>query len=112
METGTKCRKCGEEISGGYYNTPDGIYCTECWEKETKEKKQELLRTALEKRSKAIKTRRIKEKEIETKDNKSVARVLRCIDFCKKIASMEKGRAPSVGYMQELITEAENALKM
>ena len=35
----------------------------------------------------------------------------KCIKFCEKIAKLEKGCAPSAGYMQELIEDAENALK-
>ncbi|MCX6232639.1 MAG: hypothetical protein NTZ33_13970 [Bacteroidetes bacterium] len=33
------------------------------------------------------------------------------IKFTKKIASHEKGSAPSAGYFEELITEAEKILK-
>lgn len=35
----------------------------------------------------------------------------KAIQFCQKIAKMEKGCAPSVGYMIELIEEAENVFK-
>jgi copper homeostasis protein CutC len=34
----------------------------------------------------------------------------RAINFCERIAKMEKGCAPSAGYMQELIEAAEIAL--
>jgi len=35
----------------------------------------------------------------------------RAISFCERVAKMEKGCAPSAGYMQELIEEAERVLK-
>lgn len=42
------------------------------------------------------------------KADRTVAKAIR---FCQKIAKMEKGCAPSVGYMMELIEEAENVFK-
>ncbi|MCI7071298.1 MAG: hypothetical protein MR982_10130 [Bacteroides pyogenes] len=47
----------------------------------------------------------IKEK---MKADRTVAKALR---FCQRIARMEKGCAPSVGYMQEIIEEAEKVFK-
>ena len=35
----------------------------------------------------------------------------KAIKFCQRIAKMEKGSAPSAGYMQELIESAENVFK-
>lgn len=35
----------------------------------------------------------------------------KAIKFCQRIAKMEKGCAPSAGYMQELIEAAENVFK-
>lgn len=37
--------------------------------------------------------------------------IVRAIKFCQKIAKIEKGCAPSAGYMQELIEEAEKVFK-
>lgn len=37
--------------------------------------------------------------------------IAKAIKFCQKIAKIEKGCAPSAGYMQELIEEAENVFK-
>lgn len=42
------------------------------------------------------------------KADRTVAKAIR---FCQKIAKIEKGCAPSAGYMQELIEEAENVFK-
>lgn len=121
MEKGIKCCKCGKEISKGHYFTPIGIYCTTCWEKENPEKKQEALNKALEARSRLTKSDCAKMKRLETDAlakrletgiNKGLERSIKCVELCRKIASMEKGCAPSAGHMQELITEAENALKM
>lgn len=28
-----RCKKCGKEIQGGFYNTPNGAYCCECLDK-------------------------------------------------------------------------------
>lgn len=33
MGTEIKCKDCGKVLNGGYYNTPKGPYCVECWEK-------------------------------------------------------------------------------
>lgn len=35
----------------------------------------------------------------------------KAIKFCNRIAKIEKGCAPSAGYMQELIEAAEDAIK-
>ncbi|TCO88130.1 hypothetical protein EV202_12713 [Bacteroides heparinolyticus] len=48
---------------------------------------------------------KIKEK---MKADRTVAKALR---FCQRIARMEKGCAPSAGYMQEIIEEAEKVFK-
>lgn len=37
--------------------------------------------------------------------------IAKAIKFCQKIAKIEKGCAPSAGYMQELIEEAEKVFK-
>lgn len=42
------------------------------------------------------------------KADRTIAKAIR---FCQKIAKIEKGCAPSAGYMQELIEEAENVFK-
>lgn len=26
-----KCCECGTKITGGFYNTPLGVYCCKCW---------------------------------------------------------------------------------
>lgn len=49
--------------------------------------------------------KKIKEK---MKADRTVAKALR---FCQRIAQMEKGCAPSAGYMQEIIEEAEKVFK-
>jgi hypothetical protein len=46
------------------------------------------------------------------KDKMKADRIIaKAIKFCQKIAKIEKGCAPSVGYMQELIEEAEKVFK-
>lgn len=30
-----KCKQCKTEITGGFYNTPRGIFCPECWEQKS-----------------------------------------------------------------------------
>lgn len=42
---------------------------------------------------------------------KADKRAARAIMFCERIANIQKGCAPSAGYMQELIEEAQNILK-
>lgn len=42
-----KCKKCRKEITGGFYNAPDGAYCCECWDKKPKADKDIALRIAL-----------------------------------------------------------------
>lgn len=37
--------------------------------------------------------------------------ITKVIKFCQRIAKIEKGCAPSAGYMQELIEEAEKVFK-
>lgn len=49
MNSPLKCKKCGKEIKGGFYNTPDGAYCCECWEKVPQQKKDKVLADALSK---------------------------------------------------------------
>lgn len=44
-----KCKKCGKEIQGGHYNTPNGAYCCECWEKTPQQSKDKVLADALKK---------------------------------------------------------------
>lgn len=41
-----KCKKCGKEVEAGY-NTPDGFYCSECWDKVSERKKKKLEREAM-----------------------------------------------------------------
>lgn len=36
-----KCEKCGKPVKGGYYNTPYGVFCVDCWENKTDEKVKE-----------------------------------------------------------------------
>lgn len=36
------CIQCGCKITEGHYNTPDGRYCTKCWSKVPKSRKQEM----------------------------------------------------------------------
>lgn len=112
MDKEIKCCKCGIVINGGHYNTPQGIYCNVCWEKETPKRRNLAIREAAGRIAKQIREREIISDSLREDLNKAFDRTTRCITFCKKIASMEKGCAPSAGYMQELITEAENALKM
>jgi len=42
-----KCKECNMTIKGGCYNTPYGIYCCECWEKQPLKKKEGALQKAL-----------------------------------------------------------------
>lgn len=42
-----KCCKCGSEIKGGYYNSPDGPHCCDCWEKKSKKYKDAALNDTL-----------------------------------------------------------------
>jgi tRNA(Ile2) C34 agmatinyltransferase TiaS len=41
-----KCKKCGKEVEAGY-NTPDGFFCSECWDKVSERKKKKLEREAM-----------------------------------------------------------------
>lgn len=42
-----KCCKCGSEIKGGYYNSPIGPHCCNCWEKVDKRFKNMALTETL-----------------------------------------------------------------
>lgn len=42
-----KCCKCDKEIIGGFYNTPDGAYCCECWEQTPQRVKNKTLNETL-----------------------------------------------------------------
>lgn len=42
-----KCKKCSKPIQGGFYNTPNGVYCCECWDKVPQRKKDKALADAL-----------------------------------------------------------------
>lgn len=42
-----KCKQCGTEIIGGYYNTPRGAFCAECWEKVPNREKKKAVNKAL-----------------------------------------------------------------
>lgn len=43
-----KCCKCGSEINGGYYNSPMGPHCCDCWKKvDEKQKKAALSETLM-----------------------------------------------------------------
>lgn len=41
------CSKCGNQIDGGYYNTPDGPFCCACWAKVPSKKKGKALADTL-----------------------------------------------------------------
>lgn len=49
MNNPLRCKKCGEEIKGGFYNTPNGAYCCECWDKVPQQKKDKALAESLRK---------------------------------------------------------------
>lgn len=51
MSNTLKCKKCGAEIKGGFYNTPKGVYCCECWDNVPQRKKDKALADALRKLS-------------------------------------------------------------
>lgn len=42
-----KCKQCGVELNGGFYNTPNGTFCRDCWEKKPKAVKDKALADAL-----------------------------------------------------------------
>lgn len=42
-----KCKQCGTEIKGGFYNTPNGAFCSDCWKKKPKEVKDKALSDTL-----------------------------------------------------------------
>ena len=86
--------------------------CTACWEKETLRNHKSAIKEAAGSIAKEIREYEVASDYLNEEVNKAFDRIARCIAFCKKIASMEKGCAPSAEYMQELITEAGNALKM
>lgn len=44
-----RCKKCGKEIRGGFYNTPNGAYCCDCWSKTPQRIKDKALNEALKK---------------------------------------------------------------
>ena len=41
------CKKCGTVITGGYYNTPRGAHCCDCWEKVPDRDKKKMLAETL-----------------------------------------------------------------
>lgn len=43
------CRQCKKEIKGGFYNTPNGVYCPDCWEKKPQEVRDKALADTLKK---------------------------------------------------------------
>ncbi|WP_419545278.1 hypothetical protein [Odoribacter laneus] len=42
------CVKCGKELNNGFYNSPNGIFCPECWENKPKEEREQLYNDAIE----------------------------------------------------------------
>ena len=38
-----RCKQCKKELKGGFYNTPNGIYCPDCWEKKPQEVKDKAF---------------------------------------------------------------------
>lgn len=49
--TTLKCVVCGNEIKGGFYNSPRGAHCCQCWKKVPQTQKDQDLIDALEKRA-------------------------------------------------------------
>ena len=47
--TALKCVVCGTEIKGGFYNSPRGAHCCQCWKKVPSKTKAEDLEKALKK---------------------------------------------------------------
>lgn len=46
--TKLQCEICGKPINGGCYNTPNGLFCVDCWEnKVTKQLKKDCERKVL-----------------------------------------------------------------
>lgn len=43
-----KCKQCGIEIKRRFFtNTPNGVFCPDCWEKKPKEVKDKALSDVL-----------------------------------------------------------------
>ena len=42
-----KCKQCGVDINGGFYNTPYGAYCATCWEATPKKQRNKASESAL-----------------------------------------------------------------
>lgn len=42
-----KCKKCNKEINDGFYNTPRGVFCTNCYENMPQEQKDKDLHDSL-----------------------------------------------------------------
>lgn len=41
------CKQCNQELKGGFYNTPDGAFCSKCWKEKPKKEKDEALSDTL-----------------------------------------------------------------
>ncbi len=41
------CKQCNCELKGGFYNTPNGAFCSACWSKKSKEVKDKALADTL-----------------------------------------------------------------
>lgn len=41
------CKQCKCELKGGFYNTPNGTFCSDCWSKKSKKVKDKALADAL-----------------------------------------------------------------
>lgn len=42
-----KCCKCHQEIKGGFYNTPRGVFCCNCWGKKPQKEKDNAFADTL-----------------------------------------------------------------
>lgn len=41
------CKQCKCELKGGFYNTPNGAFCSACWSKKSKKVKDKALADTL-----------------------------------------------------------------
>lgn len=51
-----KCKQCGVVLTGGFYNTPIGVFCSACWEKKPKKVRDKALEDSLKRFSALGKT--------------------------------------------------------
>lgn len=54
------CMKCGKELNNGFYNSPNGIFCPECWENKPKKEREQLYNDAIKNIAASVKLKKEK----------------------------------------------------